>query len=139
LSRLVHIAVAQTLPDFGARNGEFVFDVGWNVHHIESVCFPAAPQQFYVAFSASAETVIVADHNGGTAQPVHQDFPNKFCRLEPRELQIEGLNDQMVQAGFGQGSGPLIQGLEQLKAAVFSEQDLTWVGVKGQNNRFGIF
>jgi hypothetical protein len=81
----------------------------------------------------------VADHNGGTAQSVHQDFPNKFCRLEPRKLQIEGLNDQMVQAGFGQGSGPLIQGLEQLKAAVFSEQDLTWVGVKGQNNRFGIF
>ena len=131
--------VQQPLADLGAGDGQLILDVGRDVHHIESVGLAAGPQQVHIAFPACTEPVVVSDHDRGGAKPVHEHVADEIRRLEPGEFPVEGLDDEVVESGLGEGGGALVQGLEELQSAVVSEEHLPRVGVEGEHHRLGPF
>ena len=133
-----HIAVVEPLPDFGAGDGEFVFDVRGDVGHIESVRLPAFAKEFFVALPARSESVVVAHHHGGAAEPSDEDVPDEVFWTKPGESAVERLDDQVVQANDFEGLRPLIEGLEQLQSAVVAKEDLPRMGVEGEHHGLGI-
>ena len=135
----IAISGLEPLADFGAGDGEFVLDVGGDVHHIESVGFAAGPQQVHIALPTGTEPVVVADHHRGDTEPVHEDVADEICRLEPGELSVEGLNDEMVKSGSSEGGRTLVEGLEQLQATIVSKEHLSRVGIEGEHHRFCTF
>ena len=107
--------------------------MGWNVDHVEPVGLPAVPQQVDVTLSSGAEPVVVADHDGCTAEAFHQHIAHEVGGLEPGEIPVERLDDQVVEAGAGELRNALVEGLEQLESAVVPKQDLSGVGVEGED------
>ena len=129
-----HIAIVETLPDFGAGDGEFVLDVRGDVGYIESVSLAAFSKEFFVALPARSESVVVAHHYGGAAEPSDEDVPDKVLRTKPGERPVERLDDEVVEARGFEGLCPLIEGLEQLQPAVFAKEDLPRVWIEGEHH-----
>ena len=107
--------------------------------HVESVGLAAVPQQVDVALPSGTEPVVVADHDGCASEALHEHIAHEVRGLEPGEIPIERLDDQVVESGVGELRNALVQGLEQLQSAVIPEQDLTGVGVKGEDDGLRAF
>ena len=128
------ISVEQPLADLGAGHGELILDVSRDVYHVKSVGLAAGSKQVHIAFPTGTEPMVMPDHYRGGTQPVHEDVADEIRWLEPGEFPIEGLDDEVVESGSGEGGGPLVQGLEQLQSAIVSEKHLSRVRVKGEHH-----
>ena len=134
----IEVAFVHLLADLRAGDRQLAFDVGGDVHHVETIGLAARPQQLHIAFAPGSEPVVVADDDRGRSEPVYEDFPDEFGGLQPGEGPIEMLDDEVVESRLRQAFRPLPEGLQQLQSAVLPEEHLPGVRVEGQHDRLGI-
>lgn len=78
----------------------------------------------------------MAYDDGGDAEAGDQHIAHEILRLEARKRAVKRLDDEMVQTGFSEGRGPLVQGLDEREPASSPKQDLARVRIKGQHDGF---
>ena len=83
------IPFPDALADLGARNGEFVLDVGGDVLDFETVGLTTGPEEFLIALPSGTESVVVADDDGGRSKPFDQDIPHEVLRTQSGEGLVE--------------------------------------------------
>lgn len=134
----VHTARFDALANLGAGNGQFSFDMGGDVYHVETIGFSAAAKQFHIAFAPCSESMVMSDCDGGGAHPPDQNIPNEFLRAKSGKGNVEWLHYEVVQSSRGETGSPLVERLQKLETRVFPKEHGPGVWIKRENHGFRV-